>query len=336
MVDPTYIAPGTRFLTRSQVISLLRLDDCIAAVASALLAHAQGKSLPPGSVGVPAEGGAFHVKVAGLRDGQPYFVTKINGNFYNNAERFGLPRIQGLVILCDARNGYPLAVMDSTEITVVRTGAATAVAATHLARRDSSVVTICGCGLQGRIQLAALCQVLPLKLAWVYDMDPAVATACAASWSRSLGLTVTPTRELAMACRESDVCVTCTPAKQPLLGPAAVRPGTFIAAVGADSEEKQELDPALLAQAKVVVDHLDQCAKIGELHHALEQGVLTRAQVHAELHQVVAGERPGRTSPEEITIFDSTGIALEDVAAAALIFAKAVERNLGTVQELLR
>lgn len=326
---------GTRMISRGEVASLLRMDDCIAAVEAALLAHARGQTIPPASVGAAADGGAFHVKIAGLRTERPYFVTKVNGNFYGNTERFGLPRIQGLVMLCDARNGYPLAVMDSTEITAVRTAAATAVAARWLARRDSTVATICGCGLQGRFHLHALREVLPLAKVWAYDLDPELASRRAAEWSQAFGVEVVPAQGLAAACRQSDVCVTCTPSNQPLLGPDGVRPGTFIGAVGADSAEKQELEPELLRTAKVVVDQLEQCASIGELHHALDRGVLTRAQVHAELHQVVAGERPGRTSEAEITIFDSTGIALEDVAAAALVFEKAAAAGVGTVLELL-
>ncbi len=116
---------------------------------------------------------------------------------------------------------------------------------------------------------------------------------------------------------------------------ADIRSGTFVAAVGADSEEKQELDPELLHASRVVVDHLEQCAAIGELHHALSRGILSRSQVHGELHQVVAGHRPGRTSPHEIFIFDSTGVALEDVAAARLVYERAVEAGVGTVIPLL-
>ena len=128
----------------------------------------------------------------------------------------------------------------------------------------------------------------------------------------------------------SDICITCTPSKKFFLHKKDVRPGTFIAAVGADNEDKQELDPYLLAGNKIVVDSLDQASKIGELHHALSSGVVRREDVYGELGEIIAGTKLGRVSKEEITIFDSTGTALQDVAAAAVVFEKACKRGLGT------
>ncbi|MFL5452514.1 MAG: ornithine cyclodeaminase family protein, partial [Myxococcales bacterium] len=134
------------------------------------------------------------------------------------------------------------------------------------------------------------------------------------------------------AVARSDVCVTCTPSRKPLLH--ELRPGIFVAAVGADSPDKQELDPALLASAKVVVDSLDQCAEIGELHHAIEAGSMRREDVHAEIGEIVAGRKRGRTDDEEITVFDSTGTALQDVAAAASVYAAATRLRRGIELEL--
>jgi ornithine cyclodeaminase/alanine dehydrogenase len=131
------------------------------------------------------------------------------------------------------------------------------------------------------------------------------------------------------ALTQSDICVTCTPSKQYFLKREDVAPGTFIAAVGADNEEKQELDPALLPPSKLVVDLVEQCATIGELHHALDKGLMTREQVHAELGEVIAGTKPGRTSADEITIFDSTGTALQDVASAVIVYERAVAMGRG-------
>src|SRR5262249_50784955 len=141
-------------------------------------------------------------------------------------------------------------------------------------------------------------------------------------------------KDLKAALRESDVCVTCTTSRQAFIQKNAVGPGTFIAAVGADNPEKQEIEPALLASATVVVDVLDQCAEIGELHHALAAGLLTRDRVHAELADVVAGRRRGRTREDEITIFDSSGTALQDVAAAVAVYEKARAAGRGTAVKL--
>jgi ornithine cyclodeaminase/alanine dehydrogenase-like protein (mu-crystallin family) len=205
----------------------------------------------------------------------------------------------------------------------LRTGAATAVAAKFLARREARTATIVGCGVQGEIQLAAIAAILPLQRAWVLDTDHARAEALAVRAEASLGFHVEAGRDLRAALRDSDVCVTCTSSRRAFLTATDVAPGTFIAAVGADNRGKQELESALVASATLVVDVFEQCAEIGELQHALAAGLITRDRVHAELADVVAGRRPGRTRPDEITIFDSSGTALQDVAAAMVVYEKA-------------
>jgi alanine dehydrogenase len=324
----------TLILTRRDVQQLLGMDDCIAAVEAAFRLHAEGRSLSPGVLGVRAPEGGFHIKAAGLPLDRLYFAAKTNANFPDNPRRHGLPAIQGVIVLCDADNGCPLAVMDSMEVTARRTAAATAVAAKWLARPGSSTVTVCGCGSQGREQLRALSRVLPLRRAFAFDLDQAKAQAFARDLSQELGLEVTPTGDHAAAVRNSDVCVTCTPSRAPFMMRDHVVPGTFVAAVGADSPDKQELDPRLMAEAVIVVDVLDQCASIGDLHHALEAGVLTREAVHAELADVVTGRKPGRRSDQEITVFDSTGTAIEDVAAAVLVYERALAAGLGLAVDL--
>ncbi len=319
----------TLVLTRRDVARLLDLDSCIAAVERAFRTHADGAALAPGVLGFHVAGGGFHIKAAGLLAGPARFAAKINANFPGNGARFGLPTIQGVVVLSDADNGVPLAVMDSGAITALRTAAATALAARHLARADARVVTVCGCGVQAGPHLAALARVRPLARAFAFDADAAKADAFARAMSERLGIAVEATGDLAAATRASDIVVTCTPATRAYLTPAHVRPGAFVAAVGADSEDKQEIAPALMAGAKVVVDALGQCATIGDLHHALAAGAMTAAQVHAELAEVIAGTKPGRESDDEITLFESTGIALEDVAAAVAVYERALQEDAG-------
>ena len=319
----------TLVLTRRDVRALLGLEECIAAVEAAFRLHAEGRSLSPGVLGVPSREGGFHIKAAGLDTGRLYFAAKTNANFSGNPQRNCLPAIQGVIVLCDGDNGRPLAVMDSMEVTIRRTAAATAVAAKWLARPDSKTATICGCGAQGRAQLRALAHVLPLQMAFAFDAEERVARAYALDLQAELGIEVRPVADHAEAVRSSDVCVTCTPSRQPFLYRAHVKPGTFVAAVGADSPDKHELDPQLMAGAVVVVDVLEQCASMGDLHHALVAGVVTREGVHAELADLVMARKPGRRSVDEITIFDSTGTALEDVAAAAVVYEKAVARGAG-------
>jgi len=321
-------------LSRRDVLDLLTLHDCIGAVEGAFRLHAEGRTLGPGVLGVPAADGGFHIKAAGLLGERSYFAAKTNANFPENPRRFGLPTIQGTIVLADASNGVPLAVIESGSVTALRTGAATAVAARFLARREARTATIVGCGVQGELQLAAIAAVLPLERAWVFDTDDERAGSMAARAGATLGLRVEAAKNLRTALRQSDVCVTCTPARRAFVMAADVPPGMFIAAVGADSQGKQELEPALVASATLVVDVLDQCVEIGELQHALAAGLMTRAQVHAELADVVVGRRPGRTRGDEITIFDSSGTALQDVAAAIAVYEKARATGRGTEVKL--
>ena len=322
---------GTLILKRSEVASLLSLGECIGAVEEAFRLNDEGQSLRPGVLEALTETGGFHIKAAGLKLAErTYYAAKVNANLPQNMSKWGLPTIQGVIALFDGESGYPLALLDSIEITALRTGAATAVAAKYLARCDSRVATVCGCGVQGRVQLKSLAQVFQLEKVYAYDQVEALAGKFAGEMSAKLKIEVIPVTDLPRALGESDVCVTCTSSRRPFLMQEHVRVGTFVAAIGADNPLKQELDPALLASNKVVVDVLEQCATIGDLHHAIAAGVMNKTDVYAELGAIVAGRTPGRTSAEEIIIFDSTGTALQDVAAASIVYQKVLSTAKGT------
>jgi alanine dehydrogenase len=319
----------TLLLTRRDVAELVSMADCIEAVEDAFRAQAEGRTLPSAVLALHAPAGTFHVKAGGLQHGRLQVAAKINANFPGNPAAHGLPTIQGLIVLCDGDDGQPLAVMDSMEITALRTGAATAVAAKYLARPESSTLALFGCGKQALYQLRALAAVLPIKTILVYDRDPERAAAFESSLSAEASLAIRCVEDPRSALRDADVVVTCTPSKQAFVGPRDVRPGAFVAGVGADNPEKHELEPSLLAISRVVVDSLEQAATIGDLHHALTAGAVRREDVHAELWEIVAGQKPGRLAPDEITVFDSTGIAIEDVATAALVYERAVASGRG-------
>ena len=314
---------------RSDVQELLSLDECIAAVEKVFRRQGEGKIPPSGILGVRTQSGGLHVKTACLSGAKNYIVAKLNTNFPQNYARFGLPTIQGVIVLYDADNGRLLAVLDSIEITLKRTAAATAVAAKYLARKNSAVATICGCGEQGRAQVRALSLMLPLKKVYAFDLDPNASLRFAAQLSRELNIDVEPVRTLPDAIRTSDVVVTCTPAKEFFVHKKDVAPGTFIAAVGADDSHKNEIDPAVLASAKVVGDNLEQVCSIGDTHHAIVKGLMRKKDVHAELAEVVAGEKTRRTTEAEIIVFDSTGVAIQDAAAAAIVYEKALTVGVG-------
>lgn len=318
-------AEGTLLLGRGDVARLLSLPACIAAVEEVFRAYGEGKVPPPGVLGIRGEAGGLHVKAGYLPGPRNYIVAKLNTNFAGNSKQGALPTIQGLILLCDGDNGRPLAVLDSIEITIRRTAAASAVAAKYLARPDSSVMTICGCGQQGRAQLRAVRTVLPLAKIFAFDLNPAAAQALADDMRDELNVETETVTDLAQAIRQSDVCVTCTTATAFFVRQEDVSPGTFIAAVGADDVHKQEIDPALMASGKVVADHLEQCCTIGDTHHAIAAGLMRKTEVYAELSEVVAGRKPGRTSASETIIFDSTGVAIEDAVAAVAVYEKACE-----------
>jgi len=228
-------------LTRSDVAALLNLEQCIPAVEEAFRLLGEGKARPPGVLGVACGEGGFHIKAGVLATDGHYFAAKVNANFPRNPQRNRLPTIQGVIVLSDADTGCPLAVMDSMEITTLRTGAATAVAASRLARPDASTATICGCGNQGRIQLQAIAHVRSLRRVFAFDQEPRRARAFADEMAQPLKLSIEPCDDLSSALRQSDICVTCTPARQFFVRKQNIRPGTFIAAVGSDNHDKQEL-----------------------------------------------------------------------------------------------
>jgi alanine dehydrogenase len=327
-------AAGTLILTRKDIAALMSFEDYLGAVAQAFRLYAEGKAQLPGVVDIDALDGAFHIKAAAMELQRSYVAVKVNGNFPNNMNRLGLPTIQGAILLFDGGTGYPLAFMDSIEITIMRTGAATILGAKHLARPDAATVTICGCGNQGRVSLSGLTSVLPIKRAFAFDIKHEAAERFAAQMSAKLGIPVTAAAAPKEATRSSDVIVTCTPSPTPFLAPDDVGAGAFIAAVGADSHDKQELDPHLLSANKVAVDILEQCAAMGELHHALAAGLMDKSDVHAELGEIVTGRKPGRTSREETIILDTTGTAIQDVAAAVAVYEKAEDRGVGVRRAL--
>jgi alanine dehydrogenase len=324
--------PSALVVTRAEVAALMTLADYRESAEEAFRAVALGRAGVAPPMHIAVELGGFHAKGALLRreDGTAFVAVKINGNFPGNPGRNGLPTIQGAIVLSDARDGSLLAIMDSIEVTLRRTAAASALAARHLARRDAATLTVCGCGDQARAQLAAMNHEFALRRVYAWDVDARAAAAFADEMSIQLGLEILCVEDRAAAARTSDLIVTCTTSRTPFLCEAEVRPGTFIAAVGADNPDKSELAPGLMARAKVVVDLLEQCLSMGDLHHAVAAKAMTAGDVHATLAELTVSKKPGRIDGDEITIFDSTGTAIQDTAAAVRIYerAKAMRRGL--------
>jgi alanine dehydrogenase len=226
--------------------------------------------------------------------------------------------------------------MDGTHITAYRTGAAGAVAASVLARKNSKRVGIVGAGTQGRMQIMALKELFKIEEIRAWDLVGEVADRYAKEMSEGLGIEVNAFAEVEKVVRDADIVVTVTPSREALVKREWISEGVHINAIGADGPGKQELDPQIVAMAdKVVVDSLAQCRKIGEIQHALKQNLITENDIHAEIGHILIGEKAERESEKEVTMFDSTGLAAQDIAAAYVVYKEAKEKGLGLTTKLM-
>jgi alanine dehydrogenase len=275
------------------------------------------------------EGGSAHVKAGLLPGSRSALAAKINVNLPGNWEKRRLPTIQGALLLVDTISGRPLAIMDSITLTAIRTAATAMFAAGFGARKDSNVAAIIGCGAQAHYQADALKARFPVKEIRVFDQDESRARAFAAAIGEA-AIRVVAASTVADAVAGADICVTCTTSKQAVLTNEMDLGGCFVAAVGADNPEKCEIEPALMARARILVDDLDQCASGADLAHALRAGLVSRDQVHADLADLAAGRKTGRETSGELVIFDSSGSGIQDVAAAWLAYQSARATGRGT------
>lgn len=318
-------------LSEEEIRRSVSSRDALEAVAEAFAALARGEARLPGVIylDITEFNGDVHGKGAHLR-GAPHFAIKVAGGWYDNPSK-GLPVGTGLVMVFSAETGAPAALLlDNGYLTDLRTGAAGALSARHLARELLSKVAMIGAGLEARFQLRALRDVRALPRVEAWSRDPAHAQRFADEMSEELGAEVDVAPDVESAVREADLVVTATPAREPLVRAAWLSPGVHVTALGADGPVKQELDVEVLARADVlVVDDPEQAGEKGELHHAIEAGAVTREDVDAQLGDLVTGAHPGRTADDQITIADLTGVGVQDVAAASLAFRRAQAAGLG-------
>lgn len=273
--------------------------------------------------------GIFGIK-SGFVKSRDYLGFKAGGYWKDNPKK-GIPGHQSLIVLYDPETGVPLTAMDGNLITIIRTGAVGAIASKCLARRDSSVAAIIGCGVQGRVQLTALRENFRVKKVRCYDSIRERAEAFVKEMSlpdSPADLSVLPEE----AVRAADIVVTTTPSMEPIVRAEWVSKGTHINAMGADTKGKQEIYPDLYQKSKVVVDDFRQCSELGETQHNME---FVRVHgIHAQLGEILSGNKKGRENDDEITLFDATGIAFQDLVTAGLAFALAKEIGTGTWVEL--
>lgn len=254
-------------------------------------------------------------------------------NVHPDNFKFGLPTVMALMVLNSTRTGAPLAVMDGTSLTDLRTGAAGGVAAKYLSRQDSKVVGMIGLGNQARTQLRALTLVRNISSVKIYDRSTSSASRFKKDIGEETGLEIIIEPNIQNVC-DCDILVTTTPVRSPIVEAGWIKAGTHINAIGADAAGKEELDPMILRRAKVVVDAVAQAAHSGEVNVPISKGIFSVEEIYAELGQIICGRKLGRESDKEITVFDSTGLAIQDVVSANLAYTRALEQNVGMQLEM--
>ena len=312
-------------ITESELRAVISPADAVDVIREAFRADGLGQTVVPDviNLAIPGTEGEFHVKTAHVT-GMPYVAVKVASGFYDNP-KLGLPTGTGLMMLFDAATGFPVALLlDNGYLTDVRTGAAGAVAAEALAPATITTVGIIGSGVQARQQAICLRQVRPFSRLVAWSIDPPGLAAYVDEMRAALGVEAVAADGPEAVVRAADLVVTTTPSRAPIVRAEWLRAGQHITAVGSDGPGKQELDAAVLGACDlVVVDRISQCRRLGELQHALAAGVMTEDQVHAELGQVVAGVKSGRTRADQLTVADLTGVGFQDTAIACRAYERA-------------
>lgn len=257
-------------------------------------------------------------------------------NSHSRNREVGLPSVMAIIEIVDPKTGRPLAIMDGTNITSYRTGAASAVAAKYLARQDSKVLGIIGAGAQAYTQVEAISKVVHIEEIMIFDIVREASDRLARYiTNRGISPKVSIRDEARNVVKEADILITLTPSKTPIVYANWLKKGVHINAMGADAPGKQELDPEILKKGKIIVDDTEQTLHSGEVNVPISKGMLKKEDIYAELGEIIVGNKKGRTNESEITIFDSTGLAILDVAVGHLIYRKALVKNVGTMIKLL-
>ncbi len=317
------------WLSGEEMEPLLEMGRVIEAVEQAFREHGLGKVQMPPKVYLYFEKGDLRAMPAYIPALGKAGVKIVNVHPGNPSR--GLPTVMASYVLVSPETGAPLALMNATYLTDARTGAAGAIAARYLARKDSRTLGLVGAGRQARTQLLATAELFDLERVLVASRNFSSARRFAEEMGSRLGLDIEPC-EVREACG-ADIVATTTPSREPVVRDEWIQEGTHINAIGADAPGKQELEPEILRRAKVVVDSWEQAKHSGEINVPLRRRLLFREDIYAELGEIVAGKKPGRESDGEITVFDSTGLAIQDVAAAALAYRIAREKGAGVELE---
>lgn len=334
-----------RVIDQDTVKRSLLMEEVIAAVEKGYEMKAQGKTelFPILTHDFEVGVSDFDIK-SGHIGGMGIYGMKTVSYFSQNAEK-GLPNLIGVLTIYDANTGIPLGILDATYITCMRTGAAGAIGVKYLARQDAKNVLIVGAGKQAVFQIAALLTVRPhLREIKIYDglapenahkLADHIAAALKEDFSiDAAGVQFSGVKDIAAATADSDIIITATPSRAPQIFSDWVKKGTHFSCVGSDTQGKQEIDENIFKTAQVFVDDAVQCIRVGEIEKALQKGIMKETDILGEIGALITGELQGRRDEEAITVYDTTGIAIQDLVTAKIVLDKAAEKNLGTLISL--
>lgn len=327
----------TLLLQKEEVRRLISMKEVIATVEEAYKAFNSGQVLQPPYIGIdlPGHRGEIDFKLGYNQGNETISMKASSGGFRNNPENHGVPNGMGTVLLFDGRHGGLLCVMDGSLLTGLRTGASGAVSVKALARKDAKKIACIGTGNQARMQVRAIREVMKIAAVHAWSNHAESMARFQADIQSELDIPVVLADSKRQAVEQADILVTTTRGKGSLVEAAWVQPGTHIVAIGSDAPGKQEFEPEVFRGAKLVVDSIAQCIEKGETQHPIARNIITPAGIHAEIGEILLGQKPGRESDEEITLFDSTGMAIQDNTTAAKIYRNAVASRVGTYFEFL-
>ncbi len=323
----------TLLLSRKDVESLLTMQDCLAAVEAAFAELARGRALMPqrSVIRIPQHKGLFLGMPAYIGGEMNALGLKVVTVYPDNPSARQLPTTLGTLMLCDSATGKAVAIMDAGFLTAVRTGAASGVATRYLAREDSKTCVIFGAGVQARKQLEAVNLVRPLRKAYVRDVAAAAGERFAKEMSAALGIEVAPTDDPRGAVSEADIVITASSSHDPVFDGNWLKPGCHVNNIGSHSPDARELDTTTVVRSKFVADLKEaNLAEAGDILIPIKEGAVTEDHIYASLGEIIIGSKPGRENPEEITVFKSCGLAIQDVSTALAVYQRARERGVGT------
>lgn len=328
----------TLLLKKEEVRTLISMKEVIGAVEEAYKAFNSDQVVQPGYIGIdlPSPRGEIDFKLGYCRSNEMISMKASSGGFVDNPTAHGVPNGMGTVLLFDARSCALACVMDGSLLTGLRTGAAGAVSVKLLARKNARRIASIGTGNQARMQIRAIREVMTIGEIHAWDSHPDALRKYKADVESEFGIPVVTAGSKKDAVEQADILVTTTRGKGSLVEAGWVRPGTHIVAIGTDQRGKQELDPEIFRNAKIVNDSIEQCIEKGETWHPLDKNVIGRDDIHAEIGEILLERKAGRENDEEVTIFDSTGMAIQDNTTATRIYRKALETGVGTFFEFFQ